>query len=208
MKKSLGPRMLLPAPVWVIGTYDAKGQPNMMTAGWVGIACSSPPTVQVSLRESTATYDNLLRTRAFTVNVPSSALIREADFFGMVSGRDAPKLAAAGIATRKAEFVHAPYLEDFPLILECEMRRSIRIGMHTLITGEVLDVKAEEEILGEHGLPRMDRLDPVLFMASDANYYRVEESLGRTFTIGNDLLVRLDAVEGGQVDMPPPIFND
>jgi flavin reductase (DIM6/NTAB) family NADH-FMN oxidoreductase RutF len=208
LKKSLGPRMLLPAPVWVIGTYDAKGQPNMMTAGWVGIACSSPATVSVSIRESTATYSNLMTTRAFTVNVPSAARIREADFFGMVSGRDSAKLSAAGIVTRKAEHVYAPYLDDFPLILECEMRRSVRVGMHTLITGEVRDVKAEEEILGDNGLPRMDRLDPVLFMASDANYYRVEESLGRTFTIGNDLLVRLDAAEGGDVAAPPPIFKD
>ncbi len=208
MKKSLGPRMFLPAPVWVIGTYDSKGQPNMMTAGWVGIACSSPPTVSVSVREATATYENLLSTRAFTVNVPSAANIREADFFGMVSGREAPKLAAAGIATRKAELVYAPYLEDFPLVLECEMRRSIRIGMHTLITGEVRDVKAEEGILGENGLPAMERLDPVLFMASDANYYRIRESLGRTFTLGNDLLVRLDAAEGGKPDAPPPIFTD
>lgn len=208
MKKSLGPRMLLPAPVWVIGTYDSKGQPNMMTAGWVGIACSAPPTVSVSVRESTATYDNLLTTRAFTVNVPSAARIREADFFGMVSGREGAKLAAAGIVTKKAELVYAPYLESFPLILECELRRSIRIGMHTLVTGEVRDVKADESVLGDNGLPMMERLDPVVFMASDANYYRVQESLGRTFTIGNDLLVRMDAVEGGGADAAPPIFKD
>ena len=208
MKKSLGSSMILPAPVWVIGTYDEHGHPNMMTAGWVGIACSSPPSVSVSVRESTATYDNLLANRAFTVNVPSASRIQETDFFGMVSGRDGSKLAAAGIATKKADLVYAPYLDDFPLALECELKRTVRIGMHTLFIGEVRDVKAEEDILGENGLPRMDKLDPVLFMASDANYYRVEESLGRTFTIGNDLLVRLDAAEGGDLNAPPPIFKD
>lgn len=208
MKKSLGPRMFLPAPVWVIGTYDSKGQPNMMTAGWVGIACSAPPTVTVSVRESTATYDNLLATRAFTVNVPSAARIRETDFFGMVSGHEGPKLAATGIATTKAELVYAPSLEAFPLVLECEVRRTLRIGLHTLFIGEVRDVKADADILGENGLPRMDRLDPVLFLASDANYYRVAESLGRTFTVGNDLLVRQDASAGVGEDSPPPIFKD
>ncbi len=38
MKKSLGPRTLaLPTPVWVVGTYDANDQPNVMTAAWGGI---------------------------------------------------------------------------------------------------------------------------------------------------------------------------
>lgn len=32
MKKSLGARTLAqPAPVWVIGSYDAQGKPNIMT---------------------------------------------------------------------------------------------------------------------------------------------------------------------------------
>lgn len=33
MKKSLGARTLIyPAPVWCVGTYDAEGKPNVMTA--------------------------------------------------------------------------------------------------------------------------------------------------------------------------------
>ena len=44
MKKSLGTKTLLyPAPVCVVGTYDSAGKPNVMTAAWAGICCSSPP---------------------------------------------------------------------------------------------------------------------------------------------------------------------
>jgi flavin reductase (DIM6/NTAB) family NADH-FMN oxidoreductase RutF len=39
MKKSLGAKTLVyPAPVFVVGTYDAQGKPNVMTASWGG-AC-------------------------------------------------------------------------------------------------------------------------------------------------------------------------
>lgn len=35
MKKSLGAgTFALPSPVWVVGTYDASGKPNLMTAAW------------------------------------------------------------------------------------------------------------------------------------------------------------------------------
>jgi len=64
MKKSLGPKTFIyPTPVLVIGTYDREGSPNMMTAAWGGICCSSPPCVAVSLREATYTYGNLMLRR-------------------------------------------------------------------------------------------------------------------------------------------------
>ncbi len=54
MKKSLGPRTLaFPTPVWAVGTYDANGKPNVMTAAWGSICCSKPPCLAVSLRKAT-----------------------------------------------------------------------------------------------------------------------------------------------------------
>ena len=44
--KSFGAKTLaFPAPVWVVGTFDQDERPNIMTAAWVGICCSSPPCV-------------------------------------------------------------------------------------------------------------------------------------------------------------------
>ncbi|HPR99140.1 MAG TPA: flavin reductase, partial [Methanomassiliicoccales archaeon] len=51
MKRSMGATSLVyPNPVFLIGTYDEKGQPNLMTAAWAGICCSKPPAIGVSLR--------------------------------------------------------------------------------------------------------------------------------------------------------------
>jgi len=48
MKKSIGPKTLVyPTPVFAIGTYDKAGKPNVMTAAWGGICCSTPPCVAV-----------------------------------------------------------------------------------------------------------------------------------------------------------------
>jgi flavin reductase (DIM6/NTAB) family NADH-FMN oxidoreductase RutF len=88
MKKSLGAKTLVyPTPVFVVGTYDAAGKPNVMTASWGGICCSAPPCVAVSLRKATHTYGNIVRNQAFTISIPSQTHLAPADYFGLVSGR-------------------------------------------------------------------------------------------------------------------------
>jgi flavin reductase (DIM6/NTAB) family NADH-FMN oxidoreductase RutF len=89
MKKNLPPQtVLLPSPVLIIGTYGSGGKPNIMAAAWGGIASSEPPCISVSLREATLTYHNLQEVKAFTVNIPSEKYVREADYAGLVSGRE------------------------------------------------------------------------------------------------------------------------
>src|SRR4030066_2508583 len=86
--KSLGrSSKALPAPAWMIGTYDMEGKPNLMTAAWGGICCSKPPCVYVSLRKATHTYSNIVERKAFTVSIPSENYVKEADYFGIVSGK-------------------------------------------------------------------------------------------------------------------------
>ena len=70
MKRSIGAKTIVyPAPAFVIGTYDQTGRPNVMTAAWAGICCSTPPCVAISLREATYTYGNIMEHQAFTVNI-------------------------------------------------------------------------------------------------------------------------------------------
>lgn len=72
MKKSLGAKTIVhPAPVWVIGTYDSNGKPNVSDVAWGGVCCFKPACVAISLRKATYSYGNIVEHKAFTVNVPS-----------------------------------------------------------------------------------------------------------------------------------------
>ncbi|WP_243668928.1 flavin reductase [Methanoculleus chikugoensis] len=102
-KRSIGPRTLLyPHPDLIIGTYDASGRPDAMAAAWGGGICSSrpPPSVAVSVQKTRQTYANLVEQREFTISIPSTDYVREADYFGIVSGRDEEKFAATGGSRR------------------------------------------------------------------------------------------------------------
>ena len=83
MKKSLGAQTIAyPAPVWVIGTYDNEGRPNMATAAWAGICASAPPALFVSFRKERYTHDNILNKKACTVNIPSEVYERKLIILG------------------------------------------------------------------------------------------------------------------------------
>jgi len=188
MKKSLGRKTLVvPAPVWVVGTYDSEEKPNIMTAAWGGICCSKPPAICVSLREATYTYANIVVHGAFTVNVPSVDYATQADYVGIASGRDVDKFDVAGLTPVRSKLVDAPYVAEFPLNLECTLIHTLKIGLHTLFVGEIVDVKADESVLNGEDCPAIDEVRPFVFSVGEQTYYSIGEGIGPAFTIGKEL---------------------
>jgi len=185
MKKSFGAKTLIfPAPVWCVGSYDLKGNPNVMTIAWGGICCSRPPCVTISLRKATYTYGNIIEKQAYTLSVPSETYAKEADYFGMVSGRDVDKFKIAGLSPVKSELVDAPYVGEFPMVLECRVIHVYEIGLHTQFIGEVLDVKIEDALLNEAGKPDIQNIRPVVFSPDVGQYHGVGNVIGKAFDIG------------------------
>ena len=188
MKKSLGPRTLaFPTPVWVVGTYGPDGKPNAMTAAWASICCSSPPCVAVSLRKATYSYGNIVARQAFTINIPSEEHVKAADYFGMVTGEEVNKFAVSRLTPVSSSLVDAPFIKEFPLILECQVIHTLEIGLHTQFIGKILDVKAEATVLGESGFPDIEKVRPIIFGPEIRTYHGIGKYLGLAFSIGKDL---------------------
>jgi flavin reductase (DIM6/NTAB) family NADH-FMN oxidoreductase RutF len=187
MKRSLGPKAIVyPTPIFVIGSYDKEGKPNVMTAAWGGICCSNPPCIAVSLRKATHSYSNIVERKAFTINIPSEDFIKKVDYFGMVSGRNIDKFSASGLTPVKGDLVDAPYIKEFPFILECEVINIVEIGLHTQFIGEIMDLKAEESVL-EKGALDIEKVKPMLYVPESKAYYGVGRYLGKAFSIGKDI---------------------
>jgi len=187
MKKSFGPKTLVyPAPVWVVGTYDTGGKPNIMTIAWGGICCSQPPCVAVSLRKATYSFGNIVERKAFTINVPSEEQVKATDYVGMVSGKNLDKFAATGLTPVKGDFVDAPYVKEFPMVLECRLLRTIEIGLHTQFIGEIMDVKADEAVLNEQGLPDIEKIRPIIFSPEIRAYHTIGNNIGQAFSVGKN----------------------
>jgi flavin reductase (DIM6/NTAB) family NADH-FMN oxidoreductase RutF len=151
------------------------------------ICCSQPPCLAVSLRAATYTHGNLMERRAFTVSVPSQAQVKAADYFGLVSGRDTDKFAATGLTAVRSDLVDAPYVQEFPLVLECRVVQIHELGLHTQFVGQILDVKADEEALDAAGLPDILKMLPLIFSPGNREYYGVGSALGHAFAVGKEI---------------------
>jgi flavin reductase (DIM6/NTAB) family NADH-FMN oxidoreductase RutF len=188
MKRSLGAKTLIyPTPVLVVGTYDKAGKPNVMTASWGGICCSQPPCVAVSLRKATYSHGNILERKAFTISIPSEEHVKQADYFGLVSGRNTDKFAATKLTPVKSKLVDAPYVKEFPVVLECRLAHVLELGGHTQFVGEVLDAKVEESALGAGTAVELKKIKPLIFVPDNQDYYGIGSFIGKVFSLGQGI---------------------
>ena len=188
MKVSVGAKAVVyPVPSFVVGTYDKDGRPNAATVAWSGICCSQPPCIGISLRKATYSYNSILERGAFTVNVPSEKHIKEVDYFGIASGRKVDKFAKTGMTPVKSNIVDAPFIAEFPFILECKLIHKIELGLHTQFIGEIVDIKADDSIINEDGKISVEKVKPIVLIPEIRKYYGIGRYLGKTFSIGKKL---------------------
>ncbi len=186
MKKRLGPiPLLFPMPAVLVGTFDDDGTPNAMTAAWTGICCQRPPCIGVAIRQNRLTLQNIEARRCFTVNIPSTDLVTEVDYLGIVSGREEPeKLHIAQIEAVPGHKVDAPILTDCPINLECDGRNKLAIGSHYWVIGEILEVHADESLIDRGGKVDVGALDPLVYCTSTRTYHHLGEQVARAFYVG------------------------
>jgi flavin reductase (DIM6/NTAB) family NADH-FMN oxidoreductase RutF len=193
MKKSLGPKVFgFPAPVFMVGSYNENAQANVMNAAAAGACCLSPPCVYVSLREATRTYHNIMRNKAFTISIPSQEQVVEADYFGMASGKNVDKFEATGLTPVNSDLVYSPYVNEFSVVMECLLKETVNLGSHTMFIGEVIDLKADEDVTTKINVKSdlelvkvdLEKSKPFIYDLSLRGYYKLGEKIGNGFSDG------------------------
>lgn len=185
MRKNFGAKpWTYPQPVFIVGTYDEEGRPDAMNAAWGGIDYDDQ--INLCLSAGHKTVKNLLATRAFTVSMGTADHLVACDYVGIVSGnRVEDKFARAGFHAVKSEFVNAPVIEELPMTLECEVISYDPASCH--LVGRIINVSADESILGEDGKIDPARLRPITFDPIHNAYLVVGERVGSAFKDGTQL---------------------
>jgi len=174
---------LYPMPVLIIASYNENGTANAMNAAWGCIADTNQIAIYVSA--SHKTMENILNKKAFTVSPATEKTVKEADFFGVVSGNKIDdKVTQAGLHHFKSERVNAPVIQEFPLTLECQF---ISYNHESeLLVGEIVNVSCEEDILTE-GKVDVSKLCPISFDPINHTYLKIGSLVGNAFNDGLSL---------------------
>lgn len=187
-KKRIGPSTnLYPMPALLVAVKTGEGKANIVTVAWAGIVGGEPPLIALDIAASHYSTPFIEREGAFTVNVPRAGQAVEADYCGIVSGRNDPdKSGTCGFTLEPASRVSAPLIAECPLNFECRLVERVRTGSGSFLLAEILETHVEETALDAKGKIDAARLDPLVF-TPDGQYYRLGERVARAFDVGKKL---------------------
>lgn len=188
MKKDLGKvPAVYPMPVLMIATYDENGKVDVMNAAW-GMICGMDK-IALCISEPHKTTKNIRKLGAFTVALADAAHVKEADYFGIASGNNTDdKFERTGLTAVKSDKVNAPVIEEFPVTMECELAEIVTTDNFHSVIGNIVNVKADEEVLDENGKINPEKLNALIFDQFRSGYYVSGEKAGQAWSSGKELM--------------------
>ena len=188
MKKDLGVLpAVYPMPVLMVAAYDKAGKVNVMNAAW-GMTCDTDK-IALFIDAEHKTTKNIMETKAFTVSIADEKHMDVADYFGIATGnKTEDKFERTGYSAVKSKFVNAPVIEEFPVVMECELADVIDNDNMHCIVGKIVNVAAEERVLDEKNKIDPTLLKALIFDQFKSGYYVTGEQVGKAWNAGKDLM--------------------
>lgn len=180
---------LFPMLPVLVGT-NVNGKPNYITIGLIGWLCYD--TVSISLEKDQYSNTGLEENKTFSINQPSTSLIKELDYCGLVSGKKVDKSSL--FTNFYGDLKTAPMIEECPVNIECRVIDTIKRPVHTVYIGEINEAYVNENYLTDDIID-MQKLDPVLYnpvrpkakVPFQGSYWRLGEYSGPAWTVGKEL---------------------
>ena len=172
---------IFPMPVLMIATYNEDGSIDVMNAAWGTMF--ERDYVMLNLTETHKTVKNIKKRGAFTVSIADGKHVKEADYFGMVSGNNTKdKFEKTGLTATKSETVDAPIINEFPICMECEFVEYKECG----VIGKVVNVSADESVMSGENVD-ISLVNAIAFDPYTHGYYEVGKRVGEAFKDGLEL---------------------
>lgn len=176
---------IFPMPVLLIATYNEDGSVNVMNAAWGTM--QDVDKVALNLTESHKTVKNIKANGAFCVHIADAKHVKEADYFGVVSGNKVnDKIAGSGLTARKSDIVNAPVINELPICLECSFIEYQDNAYGVGVIGKVERIIAEDRLFVDGKLD-MDKVEAIAFDPYTHGYYKVGGRVGNAFSDGLEL---------------------
>lgn len=110
-----------------------------------------------------------------------------ADFFGIATGNTMKdKFERTGYTAVKSAFVNAPVIEEFPVVMECELEQVIENETFYAIVGKIINTSAEESVLDENGKIEPTKVNALVFDQFQLGYYTIGEKVGQAWDAGKE----------------------
>ena len=184
--------MMYPMPVVLVGA-DVGDRPNFMPVAWCGIVNGTPPMISVAIAYRQHTLQGIRQSMAFSVNIPSTDLVAETDYCGLVHGSQADKTEVCGFDVFYGATEGAPFVAQCPVNMGCRVEHMLDLGGNWLVIGRIEETQISEDCLTD-GKPDPGKIRPMTYAGTPKPQYLAPgEFLARAFSVGKDLRAKKDA---------------
>lgn len=139
-------KLLHPRPVVLICSSGRDGRVNVMACSWITPVSDEPPLIAISLWLKGYTHRLIDETGEFTVNIPSSSLLKQVWIAGTRSGSRVDKVKLLNLTFTQAKTVKPPVIDNCIGVLECRVRGKTVVNEQAVYIAEVLKAYAEEKL--------------------------------------------------------------
>jgi flavin reductase (DIM6/NTAB) family NADH-FMN oxidoreductase RutF len=136
---------IFPRVVALIVSVDENGKENVMTASFLMPVSFDPKYVAVAIAEERLTFENLKKTKEFTLNVCSKEMKEKAIICGSYSGREKDKFELAKLEKEGSKIVKPSLIKEAPISFECKVEFMKKFGDHWLVVGRVVEEHVREK---------------------------------------------------------------
>ena len=102
--------------------------------------------------------------------------------------RQADKFERTGLKAVRSAHVDAPIIEGCPLVFEWKLKELVRMENFSTVIGTIVDVAADESVLGETGRADAEKLGMVLYDFFSNSYFTLGEKVGKAWGEGKKFL--------------------
>jgi len=172
---------LYPMLTVIVGAH-VDDRPNFITIAHVGIIDFQ----HISISSGKIHYTNagIRENHAFSVNVPSSRMVKETDYCGLVSGRNEDKTKFFTVFYGSLET--APMIAECPINMECRLVQTLEYPKHDIFIGRIVETYCDDACMNGEAVD-FAKVDPLFFTMDGPSYWRLGEPFGKAWDVGKEL---------------------
>ena len=137
-----------PQTLFLYGTYDENGKADFGLFCWFSYTWDTQLGVMACIGGSKLTRENIHRTKVFSANLVTEALLPLADLMGNTRG-GSPEKAAADPETEEGRVLPVPVLAASPVVFELEVKQFIPLHDGEVMLCAIRNVLQDESLAAE-----------------------------------------------------------
>jgi flavin reductase (DIM6/NTAB) family NADH-FMN oxidoreductase RutF len=152
----------MPTPVVLVSTMSKDGIPNLAPFGLVIPISFNPPMIALGIRDNRKTHKNIMETKEFVVNLPSTDQVK------LVNKSAEPcsqinKFERVGLTPLQSVSVKTPSIKECKVHFECTLEWTKNAGDHTVIVGKVVAISVDDDLPAAEKTALMDKMGPLYY---------------------------------------------